>query len=163
MTLCRPHPIWSTAGSSPAKISMATVQALMLSGRYRTQLLCSHWSHDNKVGFCLLSPECGTENIEHILEFCNALHETREKLKDYTFKYCKVVSPSTRKIVEEFCTPSSPDFCKFLLDCSVLPPVITAVQVEGYSVLSHLFDISRTWIYTLHKERMKRLGRWNFQ
>ena len=44
MLLSRLHPIWSTAGSSPANISMTTVQCRMLSRRYRTQLLSRHWS-----------------------------------------------------------------------------------------------------------------------
>ena len=44
MSLTKPHPIWWTAGSSPAKISMATVQSWLISGRYRTQFLCSHWT-----------------------------------------------------------------------------------------------------------------------
>ena len=37
MSLTEPHPLWTSAGSSPAKIAMATVQAQMLSGKYRTQ------------------------------------------------------------------------------------------------------------------------------
>ena len=43
MSLSRPHPLLSSAGSSPSKVSMASVQALMLSGRYRTQSLMRHW------------------------------------------------------------------------------------------------------------------------
>ena len=59
MSLHKPHPIWSTAGSSPSKVAMATIQAQMLSGRYRTQLLCSHWTPgSNKC--CQLSPSCST-------------------------------------------------------------------------------------------------------
>ena len=54
MSLCKPHPLWRTAGSSPAKVTKATVQALLLSGRYRTEGLMKHWS-SNKSGFCLLS------------------------------------------------------------------------------------------------------------
>ena len=37
MSLTSPHPVWWTAGSSPAKIAMATVQSWMISGRYITQ------------------------------------------------------------------------------------------------------------------------------
>ena len=36
MSLANPHPIWTSAGSSPYEIRKATVQARMLSGRYRT-------------------------------------------------------------------------------------------------------------------------------
>ena len=34
MSLSSPHPLWTTAGSSPAIVSMATIQAQMISGRY---------------------------------------------------------------------------------------------------------------------------------
>ena len=37
MSLTAPHPLWWTAGSSPSKVAMATtIQAQMISGRYRT-------------------------------------------------------------------------------------------------------------------------------
>ena len=47
MSLVKPHPLWTTAGSSPSKMSMATVQARMVSGRYRSELLCSNWSKNS--------------------------------------------------------------------------------------------------------------------
>jgi len=37
MSLTSPHPLWTSAGSSPANIAMATVQAQMLSGRFPTE------------------------------------------------------------------------------------------------------------------------------
>ena len=161
MSLTKPHPIWTSAGSSPAKIAMATVQARMLSGRYRTELLCSHWSN-NKSGKCLISENCldTTEDLEHILVSCDALHPTRLKLSDYTNTL--QCTHAIKHIIDKYCNPSSPSFCQFLLDCSVLPEVISAVQSEGQFIHEILFNITRTWVYTLHKERMKLLGRWNF-
>ena len=144
-----------------AKIAMATVQARMLSGRYRTELLCSHWSN-NKSGKCLISENCldMIEDLEHILISCDALHQTRLKLSDYTNNLqCK---DSIKIILDKYCNPSSPNFCQFILDCSGLPEVITAVQKEGTIIHEILFDITRTWVYTLHKQRLKLLGRWNF-
>ena len=47
MSLSSSHPIWFTARSSPSKVTMATVQAQMLSGRFCTQKLCSLWSPHN--------------------------------------------------------------------------------------------------------------------
>ena len=43
MSIQKSHPLWTTAGSSPAKVAKATVQALMLLGRYRTESLTKHW------------------------------------------------------------------------------------------------------------------------
>ena len=53
-SLSSPHPLWTTAGSSPYEVKKAVVQARMLSGRYRTEMLRRHWS-ENKEGHCLFS------------------------------------------------------------------------------------------------------------
>ena len=141
---------------------MATVQAQMLSGRYRTEALCSHWSK-NKKGVCLLSSECGNtiEDLPHILSFCPSLTPARTKLNHYTLQYSSNLPDGIKKILMQHCSPSSSTFINFLLDCTSLPDVISAVQVLDADVLHHLFNISRTWVYVLHRERLKQLGRWN--
>ena len=136
----------------------------MISGRYRSEKLCSNWSFKNQEGFCLLSPDCSSlvEDIPHILSSCSSLQPTRDKLIKFTEEYCKSAPSIIQTLVSSLCKQSSPLFCQFLLDSSILPEVIAAVQTEGEDVLSHLFHIGRTWIYTLHKTRMKLLGRWNY-
>ena len=52
MSLSRPHPIWTTARTSPYETEKACVQARMLSGRFRTEELARHWT-TNKDGYCL--------------------------------------------------------------------------------------------------------------
>ena len=143
---------------------MATIQSQMISGRYRSEALCSHWS-SNKSGYCQLSNECSSilEDIPHILAICTKLQPTRNKLWKFTIEYCDRV-PNIKQLVHLLCSNSSTSttmFCQFLLDCSSMPEVIAAVQNDGDEILHHLFHISRTWVYTLHRERMKRLGRWN--
>ena len=165
MSLTTPHPLWTTAGSSPFKIVMATTQSHMISGRYRTQSLCSKWSNSDKSGHCPLSKECAAlgqiEDLEHLLNTCIALQPTREKLHKFTHKYCSD-HPNIIGLVSELCNQSSPDFCQFLLDCSAIPKVqVFANQNENSDIFNHLFHISRTWVYTLHKNRLKILGRWN--
>ena len=162
MSLTTPHPLWTTSGSSPSKIAMATIQAQMISGRYRSESLCRHWSK-NKGGFCLLSPSCSNiiEDVPHILSSCCGLSSTRNKLIAYTSDYAASV-PAIMDLILTLCIPSNPKFIQFLLDCSCLPEVILAHQQHGKEVLDHLFLITRTWVYTLHKERLKKLGRWNF-
>ena len=159
-SLTAPHPIWTTTGYSPTKVSMATVQAQMLSGRYRTELLCSNWSK-NTSGHCLLSSTCKVaEDITHILKCCKSLSSTREKLISFTASYCDD-NPAIKDLVQLYCTPANPKFCQFLLDCSTLPEVISSVQKNGSNVLKHLFNITRIWCYSIHRERLKILGRWN--
>ena len=68
MSLTKPHPIWSTAGSNPYEVSKAVQQARFLSGRYRSEYLSRHWTN-NKEGYCL-SPTCSnkveTFDVTHI-------------------------------------------------------------------------------------------------
>ena len=158
MSLKRSHPLWTTAGASPTKVVMATVQARFLSGRYRTQSLCRHWSGTS--GMCKLSPDCNTpEDTVHILQHCKSLDQTREKLMVFTRSYC-TSHPVITSLVDSYCNVRCRLFVQFLLDCSVLPRVIAAVQVHGQDILTHLFNITRMWVYSLHRDRLKILGRW---
>ena len=61
MSLLRPHPLLISAGSSPYEVTKAGVQAIFLSGRYRTEQLCRYWSN-NQGGVCL-TPSCRDQNI----------------------------------------------------------------------------------------------------
>ena len=82
-SLVRPHPIWQSAGNNPYEIRKATIQAKLLSGRYRSCWLSRHWS-GNASGDCLL-PHChmtcptpGT--IEHLLLQCEDLDPPRKRI-----------------------------------------------------------------------------------
>ena len=121
MSLARPHPIFTSAGSSPYSVAMAKVQSIMLSGRYRTEALSSHWSETR-------SPHCKTphckdlgirEELLHILATCKSLEPTRERLKDFTRKYCsRLDSSEVQRIIHTYSSPTHPQFCQFLTDCS---------------------------------------------
>ena len=138
MSLTSPHPLWTSSGSSPANIAMATVQSLMLSGRFPTERLCRHWSV-NKSGFCLLSsthPEA-VEDIPHILQDCDALQETRNYLLNFTKKYCENVPQPLSDLIMSLSDPSSPTFCQFLINCSSLPSIIRAMQEFDRETVFH--------------------------
>ena len=160
MSLLSSHPIWTTAGASPYQTAMSTVQATMLSGRYRTELLCSNWSTSSS--HCK-TPSCHgqgvDEDLHHILAACNSLETTRQSLAAFTSNVC-LESPQVKPIVQKFCAPTHPQFVQFLLDCSALPEVILMKQQHGPSVLNPLFRITRTWCYCLHRARLKILDRW---
>ena len=163
MSLNRSHFLWTTAGSSPSKICKATIQASFLSGRYHTEALTRHWS-TNKSGSCLLSSVCQAQNlsedVRHILQFCPALQGVREKLFDYTRTFTSNFDTFLKEKILALCLPSNPDFCQFIVDCSTLPSVISLVQSYGSSFLSVMFEISRTWVFVIHRERLRRLDRW---
>ena len=160
MSLVSPHPILKTAGSSPYQVSMSIVQSIMLSGRYRTEQLCRHWSQ-NKLGVCLL-PSCQglglKEDLRHILSVCGSLEPVRKNLQSFTIKYAEP-HVFLHSLVSMFDNPTDSLFPQLLIDCSALPQVISATQIFGFDVLQHMFRITRTWCFSLHKTRMKFLSR----
>ena len=165
MSLTSIHPLFLTAGRSPYKVAMATTQAVMLSGRYPCDSLLRHFS--SKIsGICESSATCRDngviDDIEHIIQSCPALNSTRERLSDFTYSYVldNNLPPEIGTIITSCCIPSYPQFVSFLIDCSAFPCVISVVQAHGAESLSHFFAVSRTWIYTLHKERLKMRGEW---
>ena len=162
LPLSQPHPLWSSLDGNPYQTKAACIQALFLSGRYRTERLCRFWSH-NKAGICLL-PVCKnfniSEDLEHILLHCVGLSAERRRLQDFTTKFISD-KPIAKTITSAYLF-FAPDNVRmqFLLDCSVLPQVITAYQSHGPIIHQQLFRISRTWCRSLHIARMKALGRY---
>ena len=163
MSLRSAHPIWTTAGPNPYQVAMSTVQATMLSGRYRTEQLCSNWAPTNTG--CCQTPSCQdlliVEDIQHILVYCSSLDLTRENLKKFTSKIIQQQPLIVQELVGKFCDLNHPQFVQFLLDCSAIPEVISACQVHGPALLCPLFRISRSWCYSIHKARLKILDRWS--
>ena len=158
-SLSSPHPLWTTAGSSPYEIQKATVQARMLSGRYRTEKLRRHWS-SNSEGFCLL-PSCSeqTDDLPHILLACPSLQEARDRVRLLWTDHL-TDKPHIDHVVKMYTiTQCDPDnHTQFLLDASVLPEVISCTQDHGQSVLDTLFYLTRTFCYSIHTCRLKLLG-----
>ena len=146
MSLIHCHPLWMTAGSSPFKVAMATVQAAMLSGRYRTGALMRHWS-SSKSGNCILYPTCydEIEDIPHLLQHCPALNSVRVGLAEFTKQISLKLPPFIAHTLLQQCCPSSPSFCSFLLDCSTVAAVVSLVQDFGNEVLNYFFEVTRTW------------------
>ena len=153
------HPHYMSLTSPHPKIVMASIQSHLISGRYKTESLCGRWSQ-NPLGLCKLTETCQTpETITHFLQTCSALDKTREKLKKFTQSYVSS-HPQVTAIIEQYCNPQSRLFTQFIIDCSTLPEVIATVQLCGKDILTHLYNITRVWCYTLHRDRLKILGRW---
>ena len=154
MSLSSPHPLFTLAGNSPYKVTMATIQACLLSGRYRFDSLTKHWS-SKVTGYCYLSPLCRDQldDVVHMLKNCSPLQPTRQKMIDFTLSYSKRLPHEVSFFLQNNCIPSNEKFCQLLMDCSVIPEVIVFKQNFGPDILAHLFNITRTWIYVLHRER----------
>ena len=130
----------------------------MLSGRYRVGSLLKHFSRTNS-GICELC-QIEEETLSHLLlPKCPFLQERKELLLVYS-KNILQQSTVALEIFEQILTESNSEvFMQFVLDCSVIPIVIRAAQ-QDRTILTLFFKISRTWCYSLHRTRLKLLGRW---
>ena len=164
LTLSSPHPLWTSLDNNPYQAKAARIQAILLSGKYRSERLCRYWSH-NKEGFCLLQP-CKNlrvyEDIEHIFIQCGGLTSERRRLETFTKDFLSD-KPVLQPIVNTYLLKTTDSYLRmqFFLDCSVLPLVISTFQTYGVIIHQQLFRISRTWCRSLHVARLKALGRYN--
>ena len=163
MSLVKPHPIWTSCGSNPFEVNKAVIQARMLSGRYITDQLARHWT-SNSAGFCTL-PNCSMNtygSLEHLLLVCPALEVARKRMK----KLCKEKSEENhiiKNIVNSALNNSAEILMQFLLDCTVMPAVITLKQSYGNQHVDELLRLSRNWCYTMHRDRMTQLGLFQYR
>ena len=153
-----PHPVWWTCGSSSSAVRAATVQAKMLSGRYRSCWLRRHWTGES--GACRL-PGCGQVpgDVAHLLSAeCPALQPYLASTLPHLLA---MLSPDKEllSLVVSAMTSDMDTATTFLLDPSTNPTVIALVQQYGQGpVLRPLFSVSRAWIWSAHRARMRLLG-----
>ena len=158
-SLLHPHPILHTAGHS-YDVNKMIVQLRLLSGRARLGSLIRHFSPDNS-GLCELCHE-ELEDLTHLLvPRCPHLTDRALTLRE---NMKKLVGNSERctLLLEKIMNESKDDhqlWVQFVLDCSVLPNVIAASQLDS-TVLSTLFGATRTYCHGLHRTRLQLLGRW---
>ena len=125
----------------------------MLSGRYRTAVLTKHWG-TNRSG-CCPAPGCtDQESIEHLLVVCPYYDQYRTRLKRL---WTSTKNPSLQTLVSKALLSSTNELVQFILDASVLPQVISYVQTYGKELLHLVFHLTRTWCFTIHRERVKLL------
>ena len=158
MSLCQPHPIWSTAGSSPFEVKKATVQARMLSGRYRTCWLRRHWSGD-PTGHCRV-PGCSDHpgTLKHMATGeCPGLSAALIRAVSL-WKTFLLQNPHIYPVVKKYSLGT--EFLSFLLDPTTKPEVITLTQCHGKEISEKLCYMTRTWLFYMHKERLKLMGLW---
>ena len=161
MSLAAPHPIWYTAKQNPHEVAKAIQQARFLSGRYRSAYLSRHWNKQNPEGLCL-SETCkgAIEDTKHILIDCRLYDSDRNNLLSFWFQNS---DENVRDLINEALSSNPTNLLQFILDCSSLPFVVKAVQCHGVTILEKLFYLTRTWCFTIHRQRMRYLGKWNFQ
>ena len=127
----------------------------MLSGRYRTAMLTRHWS-GSRSGTCS-APGCmQPENLEHILLCCAYYEQIRIKLRRL---WTSSKEPSVYDLLRQTLAGPSHQLVQFILDPSTHPMVITLTQKMGPEPLMLVSHLTRTWCFSIHRERLKMLGR----
>ena len=153
-----PHPVWWTCGSSASAVRAATVQSKMLSGRYRSCWLRRHWTGES--GACRL-PGCGhvPGDVPHLLTAeCPALQPYLATTLPHLLQMLSL-SQDLLSLVLKAMTSDRDTATSFILDPSTHPTVISLVQQFGQGpVLEPLFRVSRAWIWSAHRARMRLLG-----
>ena len=130
----------------------------MLSGRYRTAMLSRHWKA-GQTGFCP-APDCHElETLEHILVFCQYYDETRAKLHRL---WTSTSNLHVLQLLSAALNGPPLDLVQFILDASVHPSVIYLTQSYGPELLFTIFHLTRTWCFSIHRERAKLQGRFGF-
>ena len=85
-SLRKPHNIITSTGSNSFELNKSICQIRMLSGRYRDDWLCRHWSPHNKSGECTLCHH-PRGDLRHLLVLCQALEDKRKTLFCYWGHY----------------------------------------------------------------------------
>ena len=160
MSLSKTHPLFSTCASSPYEVVKASIQAKFLSGRARVEALTRHWDPSNRQGHCLLcrslNPTLG--NLEHFLlnGGCPALVEARLTMMSFIQSYL-VPRPYLLDLFKSYWGVNASYTIQFLLDCSVLPHVISASQNLSEPVSEDIFYLTRTYIFKIYVTRKRLL------
>ena len=164
MSLTTPHKIWATAGPKSYEVAKARIQLLFLSSQYPSAQHSRHWTPENPLGLCTFH-ECQdngiVESSEHVLLSCPAYTPTRTKMISQCLQLKNPISHNL--VTNIILSDSNKKIMQFLLDCTPIPEVIDSAQRFGNIIYNDLFYISRTWCFAIHRERMKRLCRWNFR
>ena len=151
--------MWIAAGSNSYEVSKAIIQAKMLSGQYRTEKFCRFWSN-NRSGVCL-APECDAstlESIHHVLISCPQYETVRNRLKT---SIESIADQHAAAVIRSVLDQDDHELLlQFLLDCSSTPVTIEASQTFGKSITGPIFHFTRTWCFSVHRERLRALGRW---
>ena len=155
----RAHPVWTSTAGNSFETSKGTVLARMMTGRYRTEMLCRFWS-TNRTGECL-SPTCTNVNgtLEHLLVICPALDHIRHRL--HSLWCLKTLDcPPLHSLIVSILGAEPEIQVKFILDSTAWPQIIQLVQTFGQEIQDRVLYLTRTWAFAMHKHKLKLLGRW---
>ena len=155
-SLQKPHYMWTTSAGKPYETSKATILAKMISGRFRSEMFCRHFSKDNKLGNCS-APGCfnvpGT--LEHILVTCPYLEQVRERMVTMCLENT-VMFPSLHQLIRDVLTSNEEVKAQFFLEPLAFPLVRHEANVIGPQFIMTVGYITRTFVFNMNREYQKR-------
>ena len=158
-SLLVPHPIWRLTGNCSYEVNKSIIAAKILSGRYQTEALSRHWS-GNIGGYCAMSTcDKVVGDLEHLLLACPALEETRARLFSIWNQRLRHIPPLLSLFLSFINGPAN-EFIPFLLNPSSNSQILALTQVFGSSIMENAMYFSRTFLYNIHKEKLKLMGKW---
>ena len=153
-SLVKPHYMWSTSAKHPFESSKSTIWARMISGRFRTEMFCRHYSN-NREGYCL-SESCdkvpGT--LEHMLFSCPKLSQIRERL--YSMWQSKTVMfPTLHAIVRTVLESDEEAKATFFLEPMTDGWVLEDSQKYGIHFVETIAYLTRSFLFHMNREYLR--------
>ena len=150
-SLTRPHYMWSMAASNPFECSKSSVLAKLVSGRYRSDMLCRHWSK-NRNGFCR-APSCSSTpgTMEHILVTCPALSITRERLYQMWLDK-SVMFPTLHSTIRQVLASTPNIIVQFVLEPLAFPSILADFTSQGEQFSHQLSFLTRSFAFYMHNQ-----------
>ena len=160
LSLSQPSLLWLAAGSNSFESAKSLIIGKMISGRYRSDYLCRHWTPSNRNGFCLAQTCPGiVGDLVHMLTLCPSLQPTRTRLVSF-WQEKTAGTPILHNIISKI-IHSPPDVqVQFILDPCSSPQVLVVWGLLTQEHLLHLLYLVRTFAYYMHRAKMIALGRW---
>ena len=160
LSLKQPSLHWTMAGGNSFENVKSLVVCKMISGRYRSDYMCRHWTPSNRAGFCLAeSCDLVKGDLAHMLFSCPALNTVRDRLFD--FWLVKTVNfPPLLSLVSRIPHSDITIQMQFVLDPLQVPGVPALCAALGHEALAHIYYLGRTFAYYMHRHKMISLGRW---
>ena len=159
-SLTKPHYLWTSAASNPFECSKSTILARMASGRYRSDMLCRHWSQ-NRSGFCIASSCTETPGtLEHLLVSCPGHSSTRERLYQMWLEK-SVMFPNLHATIRAILVSPPPTIVQFILEPLAFKPILSDYLTLGEQYAQQLAYMTRTFAFYIHREHQKLLKIYN--
>ena len=111
-------------------------------------------------GYCL-ADNCSeiTGDLAHMLVQCPALTSTRERLIKFWLDK-SVTTPALYKFISEIIRSSPQAQTQFIVDPCQFPPIQELWNSLGQDMIDHVYYLTRTFAYYMHRAKMISLCRW---